>query len=214
VLRVNVGCGQTPTLGWRNYDNSPSLRLSRVPFLPEALRRVNLLDARQYAFIQFARVHSIEYGNAATRLPLPAESVDVLYSSHMLEHLDRQEVLSFLAEAQRVLRPRGTLRLAVPDLRRHVNRYLESGDADGFVAATELTQPRKKPLAQRLKALLAGSRNHLWMYDGKSLTRLLDSAAFVDIHVLEAGQTTINGPDALDLHERSDESVYLEAKKP
>jgi hypothetical protein len=27
-LRVNVGCGMSPTKGWLNYDNSTSIKLS------------------------------------------------------------------------------------------------------------------------------------------------------------------------------------------
>jgi predicted SAM-dependent methyltransferase len=208
-----VGCGQTPTRGWKNFDNSTSLRLARLPWLTSVLRRLGLLDARQYAFIQFARVNAVEYGDAVGGLPLADGSVDVLYSSHMLEHLDREQVAAFLREARRVLRSGGTLRVSVPDLRRQVDRYLASGDADAFVAGTELAGPRPKGWMRRLRALLVGSRNHQWMYDGESLRRLLAGASFVDICLLPAGQTTIDAPDALDLQERSDESVYLEARK-
>jgi predicted SAM-dependent methyltransferase len=40
----------------------------------------------------------------------------------MIEHLDRREARSFLAEARRVLRPGGVLRLAAPDLSRLVDQ--------------------------------------------------------------------------------------------
>ena len=28
-LKINIGCGDTPTKGWRNYDNSWSVRLAK-----------------------------------------------------------------------------------------------------------------------------------------------------------------------------------------
>jgi predicted SAM-dependent methyltransferase len=189
------------------------LRLARLPWLPELMWGIGLLDARQHAFIQFARANAVEYGNAIGGLPLSDRSVDVLYSSHMLEHLDREEAVAFLREARRVLRPGGTLRVSVPDLRMHINRYLESGDADAFVTGTELTGPRPKGWVRRLKSLLVGSRNHLWMYDGDSLRRLLEAESYVDVRVLRAGETTIVMPDALNLYERADESAYVEARK-
>ena len=34
-LRVNIGCGQTPTEGWNNYDNSLAVRLSGVPIIQQ-----------------------------------------------------------------------------------------------------------------------------------------------------------------------------------
>jgi predicted SAM-dependent methyltransferase len=213
MVRVNVGCGRAPTRGWKNFDNSPSLRLSKLPLLAGALRRAGLIDSRQYEFIQFARSNSVEYGNAVRRLPLPSDSVDVIYSSHMLEHLDRTEAMLFLRESKRVLRRGGTLRLAVPDLRHHVRNYIASNDAEAFITATELTRPQPKTWAAKFKILFSGYRHHLWMYDGDSLTRLLAAGLFVDIRVLKAGTTTIDAPEPLDLYERADESVYVEARK-
>ena len=32
-VRINVGCGMTPTPGWTNYDNSLSVKLARRPIL-------------------------------------------------------------------------------------------------------------------------------------------------------------------------------------
>src|SRR5437867_3406825 len=97
-LRINVGCGQTPTIGWRNFDNSLSLRLAKVPLLPQMLRFIGLLEFPQYQFIQFARSNRVEFGDVTKGLPLLENSVDVLYSSHMLEHLDRSEAATFLKE--------------------------------------------------------------------------------------------------------------------
>jgi len=67
--------------------------------------------------MQFAHFNSVEYCDAARRLPLPNAAADVLYSSHMLEHLDRDEASTFLKEARRILRCGGIIRIAVPDLR-------------------------------------------------------------------------------------------------
>lgn len=85
ALRINVGCGQTSTPGWRNFDNSLSLRLSKIPLLPDLLHNVRVLEGSQYQFIQFARENDIEYGDATKGLPFQDESCDVLYSSHMLD---------------------------------------------------------------------------------------------------------------------------------
>ena len=101
ALKINVGCGQTPTQGWRNFDNSLSLRLSRIPLLPIFLLKLRLINIHQYEFIQYARENSIEYGDATNGLPLQDESAEVIYSSHMLEHLDRYEADLFLKDVFR-----------------------------------------------------------------------------------------------------------------
>jgi len=214
TLRINVGCGQTPTRGWRNFDNSLSLRLSKIPFLPRFLMMLNLLENSQYQFIQFAQKNNIEYGDAIKGLPVKDETVEVLYSSHMLEHLDRNEADKFLKEAYRILLPGGIIRISVPDIKKQVEQYNKSSDADAFVEWTHLCMPRPRSPAQRLRLLLVGTRHHQWMYDGKSLSRLLEKHGFVKISVMPGNQTKISDHEPLDLLERVSESVYVEAEKP
>jgi predicted SAM-dependent methyltransferase len=82
----------------------------------------------------------------------------------MLEHLDRQGALTFLQEARRVLRPGGTLRIAVPDISLKVAAYVAHKDADAFVESTLMCQPRPRTLAQRVRFFFTGPRHHNWMY--------------------------------------------------
>jgi len=51
-MRLNIGCGDAPTAGWINYDNSPAVWLARQPALTWLLRSVGLLDAGNLAFIE------------------------------------------------------------------------------------------------------------------------------------------------------------------
>ncbi len=214
MLRVNIGCGQSPTPGWRNFDNSPSLWLARHPILVFVLRTFRLIDNTQLHYIAFNIRNSIDWADATKHIQLTDGSVDVLYSSHMLEHLDREEAISFLREAKRVLRKDGIIRLVVPDLQLYVRKYLDDGDADALVAASYLAQSKPKTIFQKLRLLIVGGRHHYWMYDGISLCRLLEQAGFEDASVLRPGQTRIPVPGQLNLFERADESAYVEALRP
>lgn len=202
-MRVNLGCGPSPTPGWVNIDNSLTVRLARIPAISALIGRKS--------FIAAVRQSQIRYGTAL-HTGLPAGSADVIYSSHMLEHLDRREARRFLAEARRLLRPGGILRLAVPDLAMLAERYARDGDADQFMIALGIELDKPAGLIARLRfAFLTGFRHHHWMYDAASLERLLASEGFGGIVRLPAGETTIAEPGALDLREREDESLYLEA---
>jgi SAM-dependent methyltransferase len=209
--RVNVGCGMTPTPGWLNLDNSPTIRLAARPWL-NAVGKF-LLSAPQRQYLEFCRSSGIAWADASTRLPLADDSCDVVYSCHMLEHLDLEEAETFLSEAHRVLRTGGILRIAVPDLRKHVDRYIESRDADRFIRETHLGRAKPRGLRNRLASVLIGDRSHHWMYDGPSLSSLLERNGFRAATVLAPGETTIPDPGPLDLRERADESVYVEATK-
>jgi predicted SAM-dependent methyltransferase len=59
------------------------------------------------------------------RLPFPDGDFDVVYHSNVLEHIRRENALSFMRECFRVLKPGGILRVAVPDLERICKLYLE-----------------------------------------------------------------------------------------
>jgi SAM-dependent methyltransferase len=212
--RANVGCGVAVTPGWHNFDNSLSVRLARWPLLTRLLARLGLLGDEQLEFIATARAQGVRWANSVRTIPLPDDSLEVVYTCHMLEHLDREEARSFLAEARRVLEPGGVLRAAVPDLQRLAESYLVEGDADSFVERSLLASPPLRTLPRILRFLITGDRYHQWMYDGPSLLKLLTEAGFESPRVLSPGETTLGDPGELDLYERQEESVYVEAVAP
>jgi predicted SAM-dependent methyltransferase len=57
-------------------------------------------------------------------IPMPDASCSVVYHSHMLEHLRRDDARAFLRECLRVLEPGGVIRIATPDLERICRDYL------------------------------------------------------------------------------------------
>lgn len=62
-------------------------------------------------------------------IPFPENSFEVVYHSHVLEHMEKSDARKFIAECVRVLKPGGVLRVAVPDLERIVCDYLTELDA-------------------------------------------------------------------------------------
>lgn len=203
---INVGCGAKPLAGWVNIDNSPVVAFAGI------LSVLPVLSTRRREFARLSRKLGVRYGSA-TRISMAAGSASVIYSSHMMEHLDRAEAQAFLREAHRVLCPKGAIRLVLPDLRRKAEAYLEDGDADAFVGSTMLGTDRQSTLFDWVRHVVTGPRHHLWMYDGESLVKLLTAAGFANARTLPAGQTAI-AEVGLDLREREEESVYVEAWKP
>ncbi len=212
-LRINVGCGQTPTAGWRNYDNSPTVRLANLPLPLWLMRACGLVDANNRGFFEACRRLDIRYADA-TSIPESTASADAVYSSHMLEHLDRVDARKFLIECHRILKPGGVLRLVVPDLRVGARVYLEGGaTAQQFMEWLEFDYDKARGLAGRLRRALVGHRGHYWGYDGVSLLAFVRSCGFDDASLIDSGATAIAQPGALDLGERAGASLYLEARR-
>jgi predicted SAM-dependent methyltransferase len=213
MTKINIGCGKSPTLNWKNYDNSLSIKLAKYYFLAKILNKLKLINSPQFELINFYRQNKVFFANASKSIPEPDDSVSVIYSSHMFEHLDRHEATQFLAECYRVLKPNGIIRLAIPNIEIPISEYLKNKDADVFIESTNLCQNRPRTPSEILKFLLVGNREHQWMYDGKSLSKKLEASGFVDTKIQPPGQTSILDYGALNLSEREHESVYVEAKK-
>jgi len=213
MVRVNFGCGMSPTSGWLNFDNSLSLKIAKFPFFLFFLKVLNLLDEAQIANVEFNKVNNIKFSDATKKLPFDENTVDVIYTSHMLEHLSRKKAEKFVTEVKRCLVDGGILRIAVPDLRKQIMQYVEHSDADLFLERTHLSYGELSSIKQKLKLLIIGFRHHQWMYDGKSLSKLLLNTGFSKVLVLDAGETVIKDHEGLNLFEREDDSLYIEAIK-
>jgi predicted SAM-dependent methyltransferase len=68
---------------------------------------------------------SVTKANLLERLPFKDNEVDVVYSSHFLEHIPRGQLVPFLTECFRITKPGGKLRFVLPDLEVLCSVYLE-----------------------------------------------------------------------------------------
>jgi len=209
---IQIGCGQSPISGWVNYDNSPSVRLAALP--PGLIRlagRLKILDHQSVAYVRFCRSNGISHCDATRHIPWPDASVEAIYSSHMIEHLDRRDAELFLQEARRVLQPGGVIRLSTPGLRQLVEAYGVQGQGDHFIESLFTCVDRPRTLLARVRQAFSGPRHHLWLYDEASLCALLERNGFSNATALQPGNTTLRDPGALNLWERMAESIYVEA---
>lgn len=214
TVRINFGCGITPTDGWINLDNSYALRLKNFYPLVNLLKFFNLLSTPQIRNIEFNRKKNIKFADATKRFNFASNSVDIIYSSHMLEHLSRDSAKNFIKESHRVLRKGGILRIVVPDLKKRVDDYLLKKDADAFLEGTLLAAPSLDTFISKIQFFLVGYRHHQWMYDGKSLQKLLRKNGFYNCIEQSPGQTIMINSYGLNLSEGSDDpSIYIEAIK-
>lgn len=112
MLYLNLGCGgNRPTNErWLNIDNLHAV-------FPDANcpERKNMDAEKNYMNVDLAK-----------GMPFGDNTIDGILSSHMIEHLDCQEVLKFLSECHRVLKSGGVLRISVPDPERFHQLTIEN----------------------------------------------------------------------------------------
>ena len=98
------------------------------------------------------------------------EKMELVYASHVLEYFDREEAKMVLKNWFELLKPGGTLRLAVPDFFNMVQGYWN----DGWPLETILG-----PLYGKMK-MCSKQIYHKTVYDYNSLKNLLESVGFVN----------------------------------
>jgi predicted SAM-dependent methyltransferase len=111
-LMLNLGCGNRTHEAWVNIDFSLKETLKNLFFV-----RPFISTANPVAYMN----HDLRRG-----IPFPNGVVDVVYASHVLEHLTRKHALSFMKEIHRVLKLDGIIRIVVPDLEKVAMAYLEA----------------------------------------------------------------------------------------
>jgi predicted SAM-dependent methyltransferase len=110
-------------------------------------------------------------------LPLPERSFDALYAAEVIEHLERDAAARFFAEARRVLRDGGVLRLTTPDVVECCRLFLGQRDdvkLEQF-AATWL-DGEFSPEIWINAQFAAWGHKHLWSFG--ELTQALHGAGF------------------------------------
>lgn len=111
--------------------------------------------------------------------PFADESAALVYASHCLEHFPREQIPRVLTEWRRVLRPGGTLRIAVPDFDRIVEIYEQHGRDVGVVTGF----------------LLGGQQSpydfHHVVFTRRSLQALLEQAGFRDVREWTPGSSPL-----------------------
>jgi len=239
---INLGCGTHMHPAWNNIDFSVYSRLRRHMWLVLFLRRLGLISPER--FTQFSEVDpGIIPWNLRRGIPFGDKTFDVVYHSHLLEHIDREVALAFLVECYRVLRPSGVIRVVVPDLEKWANAYAQSLSIRSidncveeheeivaallvqFVQHEPTTRKMQRPVVRWLERLLLGNSvkvgwQHRWMYDRFTLKALLGKAGFEDCKLVTAQDSRIDGWKIFGLDVRADrdeykpESIWIECVRP
>jgi len=115
--------------------------------------------------------------------PVAADSVDAVWSSHNLEHLQRHEVPLALAEFLRVLKPHGLLLLTLPDLQQVARLIVEDRlEESAYVSQSGPITPLDM-IFGHTASLARGNQfmAHRTGFTARSLHRLLIETGFVEV---------------------------------
>ncbi len=169
-LKINVGCGINQFYyGWENLD---------------------IGDFSQWTQHQGYKFRQIEVRNG---LPYQTGTVDLIFASHFLEHLNYEQGGTFLRECRRVIKPdTGAMRIIVPDGSLLIEMYQRAiapnyrgvtcwnqkgtdRKLEDFDEINEGCASSPTPMGKLHSLLNAG---HGAIYDGETLVKMLEKCGF------------------------------------
>jgi predicted SAM-dependent methyltransferase len=148
--------------------------------------------------------------NAGQDLPFRSASIDRIHSEDFLEHMDHAAGKHFLAEAFRVLRSGGVMRLLTPDLRALVKRsYLRPEERHLKWCSVYLGAHGP---CEALNMHLRMNGEHLFIYDEEHLRDVLRETGF-EVRRVRYNQSSDPHLRFLDLRDFG-LNLFLECIKP
>ncbi len=106
-LKLHIGCGPRVLKGWINIDISYAHFADYLQYYTDKHYPENIRGDRT----DFYQINLINSG-----LPLPDNSVDIIFHEDFFEHLTQKEQVVFLAETLRVMKKGAVHRINTPNL--------------------------------------------------------------------------------------------------
>lgn len=107
ILKLHFGCGPRILKGWINIDLSFEPYENYLKYYTDEYYPENIRGTRSDLFV---------FDITKSSLPLPNNSVDLIFHEDFIEHLSQKNQVIFLSECYRVLKPGSIHRINTPDL--------------------------------------------------------------------------------------------------
>lgn len=139
-------------------------------------------------------------------IPLPNNTVDKIYTSHLFEHIPYKDLISLLEECYRVLKKGGELSVCVPNAGYYIRAYYEQKIFRDLSDAYQPAVVDTNSFLDQVNYVAYMGDEHKYMFDEENLVNTLKVAPFEKVSLRDFD------PD-LDRTERDFESVYARATK-
>jgi predicted SAM-dependent methyltransferase len=134
--------------------------------------------------------------------------MDYIVSVHALQEIAYQDLTPTLQELRRVLKPRGVMRLVLPDLLKGVAAY-QRNDRDYFLVPDE----DARSIGAKLVVQLLWHGYSRSVFTPEFIEEMLLKAGFSRVDHCRFKETESTHPGIIELDNREQESLFVEAVK-
>jgi glycosyltransferase involved in cell wall biosynthesis/predicted SAM-dependent methyltransferase len=188
ITKLNIGSFTVMIHDWLNLDI-----LDMKPF------------ANQNGFI-------FKQCDVTKGLPFDSNSINLISSSHLLEHISRADGFKFLQECFRVMKSDGVIRIAIPDVYKISHGYSDSSNSFKEIYKENVgVQIAEDDTEAFWNFMTAG---HVTAYKADDVVRKLKDAGFIDVTIQSPGKSMskVIANEVNDMY--PDHSSYIEGRKP
>lgn len=204
MRKLNLGCGACTPDNWTNVDYALGAKIAKFPFFNTLNKKIKIFDI---TWNDQVYIHDL-----TKRFPWEDLSIDIIYTSHTLEHFTRQDGFVFLHECFRVLKLGGIFRVVVPDLSLVIRDYHENKiRADEFIENLGvLFMPNSNKIKDKMAPFFQFP--HKCMYDTPTLLSILKTLGF-DVERRKPFDSSIDNIEEVELEKRTKKAVIIEGIK-
>lgn len=157
-----------------------------------------------------AKGHAFVFCDVTKPVPWKDNSVSLVTSHHLIEHLTREEGAFFLGECYRILKPSGVVRLSTPDLDILTSHHTARDFKDTYSEEYEAKNAEDDADAFFRMAFMG----HKTIYTYPSLRVKMEASGFQEVAKMPYGAS--RSPEIMTetIDSFPDHSFYIEAVKP
>ena len=137
----------------------------------------NVILPKPFENLDTREMSGVDHVCEADKLPFTNDTFDLVYSSHVLEHFERNKTQYIINEWVRVVKPGGTIRLSVPSFEALIRIYEVSGDMEYIIGPLMGGQTYEQNF-------------HYNMFDKNNLTKYLENAGCEAVHTWDYRRTS------------------------
>jgi predicted SAM-dependent methyltransferase len=182
-IGINLGCEYKTNKYFRGIDGSFLIFLLKNRLIPKRVKKyifAKTCTSDKFTFEKYINKikeidiihHNLFYG-----IPFKSNSISFIFSSNFLEHIDKEGGKRLLKECYRVLKPKGKIRIIVPDLDDEVEKMKNKIDEYVISRNVEILQ-KYLTIPSSNFSLLA---THKRMYNFEELRNILQKEGFKKI---------------------------------
>jgi predicted SAM-dependent methyltransferase len=139
-------------------------------------------------------------------LPFPDNCVEMIYSSHLLEHFRYPDLINLLNECLRILKPGGIFSAAIPNARLYLEAYHNPADFDPSLFCRYEPAYHYHSKIDYVNYMAYMDGHHHYMFDEDNIDAILRKTGFKTVRPREFDKN-------LDMEVRNFQTIYVHCEK-